>query len=87
MGEMQTVVRIEVDVSGRSYVLAPGQDPEDVKRRIQEAAPGTFVELPVGGERTLSVLISSGVQIVVRTETVELDPRDGEPYDTGFDAF
>lgn len=87
MGHAETVVRIEVDVNGRSYVLAPGQDPEDVKRRIQEAAPGTFVELALGGDRKVSVLISSGVQIVVTTETVELDPRDGEPYDTGFDAF
>ncbi|MFL0411453.1 hypothetical protein ACH0AH_09770 [Microbacterium paludicola] len=87
MGDIKTVVRTEVDINGRSYFLAPGQDPGDVKRRIQEAEQGTFVELMVVGGRSVSVLMSSGTQVVVTTETVEVESEGGEPYDTGFDAF
>ena len=91
MSDVQTVVRTEVDINGRSYFLAQSEDPADVKRRVQEAAPGTFVDFTVTGNRSVSVLISSGAQIVITTETVAFDPRDdqdaGAPYDGVLDAF
>jgi hypothetical protein len=75
---MQTMVRTEVTINGRSSFLAQGQDLDGLKRRI-EAAMGTagrFVEFVVVSNRTVSVLISPRSQVVFSVETVQFDPRD-----------
>jgi hypothetical protein len=91
MGDVQTVVRTEIRINGESYFLAQGQDRDEVKQRIEDAAPGTFVDFTVVGNRSVSVLISDPVQVVVMTEDVEFDTRDtgdiDAPYDEGFDVI
>jgi hypothetical protein len=86
MTDMQTMVRTEITVNGRSSLLAQGQDADDLKRRIEAAmsTPGRFVDFTVVGNRSTSVLISPHSQVTFAIETVQFDPRDtgnfDEPY-------
>jgi hypothetical protein len=86
MSDMQTMVRTEVTINGRSSFLAQGQDLDGLKRRIEAAmsTAGRFVDFVVVGNRTVSVLISPRSQVVFSIETVQFDPRDTgddrEPY-------
>lgn len=91
MTETETMVRTQVAVDGTSFLLAQGQDLEDLKRRIEQAArsEAAFVDFVVVGNRAVSVLISSGSQVVISIETVQYDPRDngdeGAPFGGFFD--
>lgn len=78
MDEVQTMVRTQIAVNGGSFFLAQGQDVEELKERIEEAilAGGRFVDFTVVGNRVVSVLVSSGSQVVISIETVQFDPRD-----------
>jgi hypothetical protein len=86
MTDMQTMVRTEITVNGRSSLLAQGQDVDDLKRRIEAAmgTPGRFVDFTVVGNRATSALISPHAQVTFTIETVQFDPRDTgnseEPY-------
>ncbi|MBO3664193.1 hypothetical protein [Microbacterium stercoris] len=91
MDETHTMVRTEVTVNGSAFLLAQGQDVQDLRRRIE--AVGTqarFVEFTVVGNRSVSVLVSSGAQVMFTDETVEYDARDTgdllEPYGEDFGA-
>lgn len=89
MTEMQTMIRTHVLVNGTSYFLAQGQDVAAFKHRIEEAARsgGTFVDFIVVGNRAVSVLISSGSQVVISTETVQFDARDTGDEAAPFGGF
>jgi hypothetical protein len=78
MVELQTMVRTEITIDGRSSFLAQGQDIGDLKRRIEGAmrTTGAFIEFTVVGNRNMSVLISPRSQVVFSVETVQYDPRD-----------
>lgn len=78
MDDMQTMIRTQVAVNGSSFSLAQGQDVEALKRRVEEAAQagGRFVTFVVVGNRSVSVLVSQGTDVVLSVETVQFDPRD-----------
>ncbi|MFD3443841.1 hypothetical protein ACFDTO_04495 [Microbacteriaceae bacterium 4G12] len=75
---MQTMVRTEVTINGRSSFLAQGQDLEDLRQRIEAAVAtsGRFVSFTVVGNREVSVLISPRSKVVFTVDTVQYDPRD-----------
>ncbi|MEV8214964.1 hypothetical protein [Leifsonia sp. NPDC077715] len=86
---MQTMLRTEVTINGRSFFLAQGQDPHDLQRRIEAAAdsPGTFVTFTVVGNREVSVLITPRSQVVFTVETVQFDARDTGDSEFPFGGF
>ncbi|WP_309069625.1 hypothetical protein [Microbacterium sp.] len=78
------MVRTEIDVNGNRYVLAQGEDPDELKQRMAAAAGAGsgFVDFTVAGNRVVSVLVSSALRVLFSSEIVELDPRDDEaPYE------
>jgi hypothetical protein len=89
----ETVIRTELILNGRSFLLAQGQDIAALRARIEEATQGTgaFVDFTIVGNRSLSVLVSPAARVVFATETVPFDPRDtGDeqaPYGEMFDAI
>jgi len=92
MTDLETMVRTELGIDGRSYYLAQGQDLDGLKSRIEHAAraSGGFVDFTVVGNRSVSVLISSSSRVVFSIETVQYDPRDtgdeDAPYGGLFDV-
>lgn len=91
MDETQTMVRTEVTVNGRAFLLAQGQDVQDLRRRIEEAGRNArFVDFTVVGNRLVSLLVSRGAQVMFTDETVEYDARDTgdllDPYGEDFGA-
>ncbi|MEL5991776.1 hypothetical protein ACOKGD_02485 [Microbacterium phosphatis] len=93
MGELLTMVRTEVRVNGHAYLLAQGQDLEDLRQRFAAAAqgPGAFIDFTAVGNRAVSVLINRSSEITLSSETVQHDPRDtgdeNYPYGDPFDGF
>jgi len=91
MSEMQTTVRTELGIDGRSYYLAQGQDLGALREAIEEAARthAKFVDFVVVGNRSVSVLITRRTQVAFSVETVQFDPRDtGDqeaPYGGAYD--
>lgn len=86
---MQTMVRTEVTIDGRAYFLAQGQEPEELRRRIEAAvdSPGAFVSFTVVGNREVSVLITPRSQVVFTVETVQFDARDTGDSNFPFGGF
>lgn len=93
MSEMRTMVRTHVAVNDIGFVLAPGQDVEVLKEEIESAARSAprFVEFVVVGDRSVSVLMSAGTQIVISVETVPVDHRadldDIVPFGSAYDLL
>ncbi|WP_238439514.1 hypothetical protein [Microbacterium sp. JZ31] len=92
MGELQTMVRTELSINGRSFYLAQGQDIAHLKRRIEAGAhSAAFVDFTIVGNGPVSVLITSSSEVVLSVETVQFDPRDtGDeefPYGGAFDGI
>ncbi|WP_247597254.1 hypothetical protein [Leifsonia sp. PS1209] len=58
-------VRTTVAISRTGYLLAQGQDIEDLQDRIEaaSASPGRFVSFTVVGNRAVSVLITLRSQV------------------------
>jgi hypothetical protein len=86
---MQTMVRVEVAIDGRSFFLAQDQDADQVRQRIEAAVatPGAFVTFTVVGNREVSVLITGRSQVVFTVETVQYDARDTGDSDFPFGGF
>lgn len=86
---MQTMVRTELTINGRAFFLAQGQDPADLRRRVEEAVatPGAFVTFTVVGNREVSVLITPTSQAIFTVETVQFDARDTGDADFPFGGF
>ena len=78
MTDVQTMVRTEIAINGRSSFLAQGQDVSELKRRIEAAVrtEGAFVDFIVVGNREVSVMVSPHTQMMFSVETVQFDPRD-----------
>lgn len=84
MGEVVTMaqVRTTISIDGEWFLLAPGQEVSDLKRRVEAAVepPGHFVDFTVVGGRDVSALITPGTRVVISSGVVLFDPRDaGEP--------
>lgn len=86
MDHMQTMVRTQIAMDGSNFLLAQGQDLDDLKRRIEDAARSgaRFVDFVVVGNRNVSVFVSSGTEVVISIETVQYDPRDTGDEETPF---
>jgi len=86
MSDVKTMVQTEVSVNGSRFLLAEGQDIDELKRRFEKATAttGTFVEFVAVGQRSVSVLVSSGTTVVFAVETVSFDPRDDDHHHTAF---
>jgi len=89
MTDQATRVRTEVTINDTPFLIAQGQDLDDLKRRIESASQpgGRFVDLVVTGDRVVSVLITATSRVVVTVDIVQLDLRDGDEdeYDGSFD--
>lgn len=83
------MVRTEVTVNGEGYLLAQGQDLDELRHRMEEAARdrGRFVEFVVVGNRSVSVLVSPRTEIVMSVQTVQFDSRDTGDDETPFGGF
>ena len=81
MGQGPAAPRTHVEIDGHDFLLTPGQDLEDLMRRIEDAArsEGTFVAFTSRGVH-LSALISRKSRVVV---AVDDDPEMGPPSDLG----
>lgn len=82
----RTVERARVTVDDDGFVLAPGEDVDDLKRRIigAVAAGGRFVDVAALDGRGISVLVSATSHITIAVDTVVLDT--GDTGDTGDDG-
>jgi hypothetical protein len=69
------MLRTTASVGTDLYVLATDADVEAVKRNIESAirAGGGFVDLDLLAERTVSVLVSAGMHLIVETTEVDID--------------
>jgi len=91
--EMHTMTRTQVAVNDVGFLLAQGQDVEELKTRIEAAAQegGRFVDFVVVGNRVVSVLVSLATHVVISVGTVDFDPRDtGDdtaPFGGAFDML
>lgn len=93
MSEMRTMVRTQVAVNDVGFLLAQGQDVDQLKEAI-EAAVRTgprFVDFIVVGNRSVSILVSAATQVVISVDTVKFDQRDNgddsAPFGGSFDLL
>ncbi|MEV7608486.1 hypothetical protein AB0N61_03290 [Microbacterium sp. NPDC089320] len=86
---LETMVQTSVTIDGSSWVLSQDQDPDDLRRRIEDAivAPGKFVHLVVVGNRAVSVLITPTSRVAVTEATVQFDARDTGDVDFPYGGF
>jgi hypothetical protein len=80
------MVRTEVAINDTPFLMAQGQDLDDLKHRIEIASQpgGRFVDFVVVGNREVSVLITAHTRVVVSIETVHFDPRDTGDHEQPF---
>jgi len=78
--------QVTMSVNGAPYILAQGQDPEQIKNDVVAAARdgAEFVTVSVFGNRSLDVLVTPGVPITFESETVDFDPHDDGDLDSQF---
>lgn len=81
--------RTSVHIAERTYALAQNVDLPALRAGMEAAvqAGGLFVDLVVLGNRTVSVLVTPGVMIVLDQETVENDDRDTGDVLSPFDEL
>ena len=73
------MVRTELTINDTPFLMAQGQDLDDLKHRIEVAsqAGGRFVDFVVVGNREVTACsITASTRVVVTVETVPFDPRD-----------
>lgn len=87
--ETQTMVRTELTVNGESYLLAQGQDLDELRLAMEEASRdgGRFVDFVVVGNRSVAVLVSARTEVVMSVQTVQFDSRDTGDDDVPFGGF
>jgi hypothetical protein len=78
MSDTQTMVRTQIAIDDSSFLLAQGQDIDELQRRIEAAceAGGRFVSFVVLGNRRVSALLTPHSRVLFSVETVQYDPRD-----------
>lgn len=89
MTDVETMIQTEIVFDGTGYLLAQDQDVEDLRGRIEAATrtTGTFVDMVVVGNRTVSVLITPTTQVTIAVATVPYDPRDTGDIEFPFSGF
>ncbi len=90
MTDQATRVRTELTINDTPFLMAQGQDVDDLKQRIEAAsqAGGRFVDFIVVGDRAHSVLITATTRVVVTVDIVPFDVLEADdqaPYDANFD--
>ncbi len=77
MNHAQRVTRTTVHINDARFELAHRQPVEEIRALILAAlrAGGDFVRLVVVGNRTVDVLITPQVTVVIATEDVTVDER------------
>jgi predicted RNase H-like nuclease len=89
--------RTTMQVGGKSYLLAQGQNVDDVQQAAVDAAKqgAGVVKVTVLGNRELGIVVTPGVPIIFESEIVPDEARDdgnlGAPFevpilDSYFDA-
>lgn len=83
------MVQTEVTFDGEGFLLSQDQDVGDLRRRIEEATrgTGTFVDVVVVGNRTVSVLITPRSRVTIRVSTVAYDARDTGDVDYPYGGY
>jgi len=83
------MVQTEVTFDGTSFLLSQDQDVGDLRRRIEEAVntAGTFVDLVVVGNRSVSVLITPRSHVTISVATVAYDARDTGDLDYPYGGY
>jgi hypothetical protein len=80
--------RTTMQITGRDYLLAQGQDVDALKEHVLAALRdgAGIITATLVGNRELDILISPGVPITFQAEEVPDDARDdgdlASPYDT-----
>jgi len=89
MTDAKTMIQTEVVFDGTSYLLAQDQDVGDLRHRIEEAARigGTFVDMVVVGNRSVSVLITPTTRVAISVSTVAYDSRDTGDIDFPYSGY
>ena len=90
MTDQATRVRTELTINDTPFLMAQGQDVDDLKHRIEAASQtgGRFVDFIVVGDRAHSVLITATTRVVVTVDIVPfevLEADDHDSYDANFD--
>lgn len=77
MTQIQTAIRTELAINGRSFFLERGQDIE-LRQDIESAvrAGAAFVDFTLVGGGTVSVLITSASRVTLIIEAVEVEPDE-----------
>lgn len=72
------VVQTDVILDGVLYTLASASDPQVVREAIQAAVTtdGSFVDIAVEGNATVSILVTSHSRAQIVTRTVTSDAAD-----------
>jgi NADPH-dependent 2,4-dienoyl-CoA reductase/sulfur reductase-like enzyme len=87
--DTETRARTEVRVNGESYLLAPGQDIDALRQRIEDVARhgAAFVDFIAAGDRPTAVLVSGRTEVVIASQWVTTDEHGSAPEDEPFEAF
>lgn len=88
-GAAATMTRTTISIGDAQFILAQGQDHEELQRRIETAlrAGGAFVKFVEVGNRTVSALITGRDRVILSVETVPFDARDTGDVDYPFGGF
>lgn len=78
MSTTHSGIRTQVAIDGGVFLLDDARTPDDLKDRLQDAArsAGTFVDLDVVGDRTVSVLVSQASRVVISVGPTESGDED-----------
>ncbi len=89
MSDTQTIVRTQIAIDDSSFLLAQGQDIDELQRRIEAAceAGGRFVSFVVLGDRRVTALFTPHSRVIFSMETVRDDPRDTGEAEKPFGGF
>ncbi|KQZ23798.1 hypothetical protein ASD43_05085 [Microbacterium sp. Root553] len=87
--EKSTMVQTEITFDGTSFLLSQDQDVGELRHRIEEATrgTGTFVDLVVVGNRSVSVLITPRSHVTISVATVAYDSRDTGDLDYPYGGY
>ena len=83
------MVQTEVIFDGASFLLSQDQDVGELRERIEQAAKtsGTFVDVVVVGNRSVSVLITGRSHVTISRSTVAYDSRDTGDIDYPYGGY
>lgn len=89
MSDAKTMVQTEVIFDGTSYLLSQDQDVGDLRQRIEQAAktPGTFVDVDVVGDRSVSVLITPNSRVAISVAAVASESRGVGDVDFPYSGY